>query len=207
MTDRLRALLGWHGTRYADVKLLGRLVHVVVEITEAGTARRHGDPPPDIDMLRVFAELPVDSPVPVRSLEPVMRAALAGAPDAWVTYEGDYITRRYEPPLRVNGIVSVHRRWQEGIHAVGPFAADAPRVISLRHEPSRRSPLWHQAEEFGIGVVIESGENVDLVKPPARHLVRPGMELWSLAETVFAQVSERFDVSAGEPTPAALPGL
>jgi len=206
MRANVLAGLLWWGTLHTNVDLQGRSVDVVVDLDVEELDRRGGAVCPDRDALWAFSLLPEELPVPASAVDPCIRAALGGVSACWISYPSGFIVRHYRPPLRIAGITAARKRWQDSVHAVGIFAADAPRAIVVSEVPQSRSGIWQATRELGIGLVVDDGQRTEILHPPDRHLVRPGFELWSLAEEIYSVISTTL-TTTGEPRRAVRQAL
>lgn len=181
-----------HGSETAVVDVLGVTAVVAYRRDvcehrrrrEAGTGALRR-----IDVLELLMGLPEGEPVPIASLGEVERRALKAMPPGVVVRQDGNVIRRAIEPVRVALAVVPARGWDSALEKVERFTPFCARAVLVEGTLRRRADALMQADFYGIGLWIASGDGVDVLVPP-RPFVRKRYTAagWRFAEDVYRQL-------------------
>ncbi|MFH9983245.1 hypothetical protein ACH4ND_29255 [Streptomyces sp. NPDC017179] len=141
---------------------------------------------PDLECLLT---LPVDVPVPLQSLDSPARRAVRGLPSGAVERDRKTVTRRAVRPLQVDLAVVRASGWRLGLERAGQFAPFCRRAMLLDRLPARLDEVLVEADFYGIGVFVASGDEVELVLEPADYRPpRHTAAAWWFVEDVYQRL-------------------
>lgn len=171
-----RALLAPGATAHA-VRLWGTDALVFRRLDEREHERRRAADAGRLDAighLETLMALPVDLPVPLRSLDPVLHRKLRGLPAGAVEVDRHRVTRRAVRPMRPELAVVKASGWRDGLEKAGRFAPVCRRAMLLEHEPAGLEDLLIEASYYGIGVFVPRDGGLEMAAAPeefrpARH--------------------------------------
>ncbi|MFJ1997005.1 hypothetical protein [Streptomyces asiaticus] len=119
--------------------------------------------------LESLLTLPAGIPVPLGSLDPTVRRAVRALPSGAVDRDRDTVTRRAVRPLQVDLAVVRASSWRHGLERAGQFAPFCRRAMLLARRPSRLDEVLTEADFYGTGVFLVSGNDVELVLEPEEY--------------------------------------
>jgi len=140
----------------------------------------------DIDVLDLFLGLPLGVPVGRTALSGRERRALSKTPSGCVETDAGTVTRLARPPLTVALAIVTARSWRRGLEDAGRFAPFCARAVVLDRPPRDLATACAEADFFGVGLLVTTGSDVDVLVPPEPH--RPGRAAtrsWWFAEDVY----------------------
>jgi hypothetical protein len=184
--------LGFAGEIVPGVRFATSSCAAIVHADPEETARRAAvglGPLTDYRLVDALAQLPLNCPVAWDDLDPVVSAVLDCAPPGVVHADTTHVRRLWRPALSVTGVLVASTDWRAGFEQVGIFAPDAARGLVLIGHPRHPDQLLHEAQRFGIGVVVASLQDAEaqlLSAPRADRPLRPSPRHWRFLEAVFA---------------------
>lgn len=141
---------------------------------------------PDLECLLT---LPVDVPVPLQSLDSPARRAVQRLPSGAVERDRKTVTRRAVRPLHVDLAVVRASGWSQGLERAGQFAPFCRRAMLLDRLPARLDEVLVEADFYGIGVFVASGDEVELVLEPEDYRPpRHTAAAWWFVEDVYQRL-------------------
>jgi len=120
------------------------------------------------DLERLLA-LPVGIPVPLGVLDQTVRRAVRALPAGAVDRDRKTVTRRAVRPLQVDLAVVRASNWRQGLERAGRFAPFCRRAMLLDRHPVHLDEALVEANFYGIGVFLVSGDDVELVLEPEEY--------------------------------------
>lgn len=140
--------------------------------------------------LCALAELPVDLPVPVRSVDRDAAHRLAALPFGAVDVEAGAFTRRAVEAVRVREVVHQGARWSTALEQVSRFAPYARRSVVLPRMPRNVARVRTDAAYYGVGVCVDTGADREWIAAPAPCRPRRYTPAcWLFDETLLAAMS------------------
>lgn len=140
--------------------------------------------------LTALAELPVDVPVPTRSLPQDVVQRLRGVTDAAVQLEEGFFTRRAVAAVQVRSVVHEGSRWAQALERASRFGPYAQRTVALPRMPRNAARVRTEAAYYGVGVRVGSGDDaVWLAHPAPFRPRRYSAASWFFEETALAAVT------------------
>ena len=142
-----------------------------------------------IGHLETLMALPVDLPVPLRSLEPELRKKIRMLPAGAVELDRRQVTRRAVRPMRPELAVVKAAGWRDGLEKAGRFAPVCRRAMLLEREPGGLDELLIEASYYGIGVLVPRDGGLEMAGAPegfrpARHTAAA----WLPVEEIYQRI-------------------
>ena len=124
--------------------------------------------------LETLMALPVDLPVALSSLDPVLRKKIRTLPPGAVEIDRHHVIRRAVRPMRPELAVVNAAAWRDGLEKAGRFAPVCRRAMLLGRVPEDLDALLMEAAYYGIGVLVPREGGLEMVASPeefrpARH--------------------------------------
>lgn len=192
-------IFGFEGTLMPSVRLYGRRVDIVIRLDGAEIDRRRDagiEALLDRDLMEALASLPYGIEVPWDSLDPVLHPVLDQAPEIVLRKSSTNVSRLYQPPLWVVGVLKRTRSWMRGLEAISLFAPHAPRGLIVMGDGSLNETLSN-AHRIGVGIAHKArGSETKLLTRPSARYVRSGSAQWLFSEAVYSQLLDRYKQSA-----------
>ncbi|MFI1361296.1 hypothetical protein ACH4TV_48255 [Streptomyces sp. NPDC020898] len=151
---------------------------------EVSAARLDKLPP-----LETLLALPVGLPVPLASLDQRERRALRALPAGAADRNRKVVTRWAVRPLQIDLALVRASGWRQGLERAGRFAPFCRRAMLLDRRPVRLEESLAEADFYGIGVFVPSGDGVEMVLEsrtyrPQRHTAAA----WAFVEELYQRV-------------------
>lgn len=179
--------LGWTGALVPDVPLLGQMVTVVAKIEGAEHDRRarlQTGAIVDYAMLDHLANLPYQTPVPVRDDRWSARATALGVVEA---AGGNHrVTRVARRPCHVIGVLRCGDQWLRSIQQISLFAPLATRAVVLPCRARDGGAAEMEAASLGVGLVRYSEAGMTVEVPPDTAVSRLSTGHWLMGEAVYS---------------------
>jgi len=142
-----------------------------------------------IGHLETLMALPVDLPVPLRSLDPGMRKKIRSLPQGAVEIDRHHVTRRAVRPMRPELAVVKAVGWRAGLEKAGRFAPVCRRAMLLERDVPGLDDLLVEAAYYGVGVLAPRSGGLEMIAEPqefrpARHTAAA----WLLVEEIYQHV-------------------
>lgn len=140
--------------------------------------------------LDLLMSLPLGVAVPVESLSAAERRRLRQLPRGSVSRPDGVVVRQATQPIQIDLAVVPGRTWtvtKERAEWFTPFCA---RAVLLDGPLRRREDAAMEADFYGIGLLVTTGNDVEVVVPP-RPFVRRRYTAasWQLVENAYRQLS------------------
>jgi hypothetical protein len=155
--------------------------------TRAGT--RELTNPRALDLLM---NLPHGEPVPVTSLSDTEQRVLRRMPAGTVARHDNVVVREATHPIRVDLAVVPGKGWASAKEKAEWFTPFCARAVLIDRPLRRRHDAVMEAEFYGIGLLVVTSNDVEVVVPPRpfvrrRHTVAG----WRFVEEAYQQLSSR----------------
>ncbi|MFD3373730.1 MULTISPECIES: hypothetical protein [unclassified Streptomyces] len=139
--------------------------------------------------LDLLMNLPLGEPVPVTSLSEVERRALRRMPKGTVSRHGDMVVRQVTQPLKVDLAVVPGRSWTAAKEKAEWFTPFCARAVLIEGPLRRREDALMEADFYGIGLLVATGRDVEVIVPP-RPFVRRRYTAagWQFVEDAYRQL-------------------
>jgi len=139
-----------------------------------------------IGHLEALMALPVDLPVPLRSLDPGLRKKIRALPPGAVEIDRHRVIRRAVRPMLA---VVKASGWRDGLEKAGRFAPVCRRAMLLEYEPDGLENLLIEAAYYGIGVLVPRSGGLKMAAAPEEF--RPGRHTaaaWLFVEEIYQRI-------------------
>lgn len=142
----------------------------------------------NIGHLDLMMELPHGLPViPDRG----DRRTLCRLPKGCIDITADGFIRQLVKPLDVRLAIVTARQWKPGLVRAGRFAPFCTRVLAFAGKPGGLTERAFEADYWGIGIVINTAKDPELVVTPEPFVARRHTPAgWAFAEDIYRQVAE-----------------
>ncbi|MER5493441.1 hypothetical protein [Streptomyces sp. NPDC002490] len=139
--------------------------------------------------LETLLSLPVGMPLPLGSLDQHERRALRSLPAGAADRDRRTVTRRAVRPLQVDLAVVPASGWRQGLERAGRFAPFCRRAMLLSRRPARLDEVLAEADFYGIGVLIDTGDEIEMVLEPETYRPqRHTAAAWWFVEELYQRV-------------------
>ncbi|MFD4540787.1 hypothetical protein [Streptomyces bauhiniae] len=141
-------------------------------------------------VLDLLMNLPLGVAVPVASLSEAERRTLRRLPPGSVSRYGDIVVRQATQPIRIDLAVVPGRTWAATKEKAEWFTPFCARAVLIDGPLRRREDAVMEADFYGIGLLVTTGSEVEVVVPPrpfARR--RHTAATWQLVESAYRQLS------------------
>ncbi|QIY66409.1 hypothetical protein HEP85_38885 [Streptomyces sp. RPA4-2] len=136
--------------------------------------------------LETLLDLPVDIPVPLALLDTGQRRAVRALPTGSADRDRTSVTRRAVRPASVDLAVVWASGVRQGLRDAGRFAPFCRRAMLLTRRPPRLDEALAEADFYGIGVFITSGDGIEMVLEPAAYRPqRHTAAAWCFVEELY----------------------
>ena len=133
-------------------------------------------------MIRTLMTIPEGVPIELRSLDGGALLAMEGLLEAHaVEVIGDTLRRRAIPPVDLVGIAKAAREWSD-VQGITFLATHGPRIVVAAQPMARRIMREIDPE---IGVAVDEGSGVVVLRHPGAKAVRPSWQRWAIAEAAY----------------------
>ena len=136
----------------------------------------------DEHMIRTLMALPEGVPIELRSLDGGALLAMEGLLETHaVEVVGDTLRRRAIPPVDLVGFAKAVREWTD-MRGLTLLRTHGPRVAVAATPMARRIMREIDPE---IGVAVDEGPGVVVLRHPGAKAVRPSWQRWAIAEAAY----------------------
>jgi hypothetical protein len=142
--------------------------------------------------LELLMNLPLGEAVPVESLSDAERRRLRQLPRGSVVRHNGVVVRQATHPIQIDLAVVPGRTWAAAKEKAEWFTPFCARAVLIDGPLRRREDAVMEADFYGIGLLVATGNDVEVLVPP-RPFVRRRYTAasWELVEDAFRQLSSR----------------
>lgn len=141
------------------------------------------------DHLELLMSLPIGWQVPIQSLSHRDQRRLRRITPGAVRIAAGAVERLAVSPVRVNLAIVPAATWQSGLERAGRFAPFAARMMWLPRLSGDIEMLRREAARFGVGVLVGSAKEAEVVLPPPRFVRRRFTAAgWMFTEQVYERL-------------------
>lgn len=180
------------GGQARTVSVLGAEALCFYRLEEAEHARRERVSAARLDHmadLECLLTLPVGFSVPLQSLDRSERRSVRALPTGASDCDRKAVVRRAVRPLQVDLAVVRASTWRQGLERAGRFAPFCRRAMLLDRRPADLDEILVEADFYGIGVFLASGNDVELVLEPEDYRPhRHTAAAWWFVEDLYQRV-------------------
>ena len=101
---------------------------------------------------------------------------------------GNIVRRAVHPPLVIRGAVATGARLRTLLEVLGPLSSVCPTASIVASAPAPHDHSFLQAKQFGVGVAVAIGDDLDVLVRPQVHAPELGAYQWHLAELVYETI-------------------
>ncbi|NEE23017.1 hypothetical protein G3M58_93280 [Streptomyces sp. SID7499] len=136
--------------------------------------------------LETLLALPVNIPVPLTALDADQRCAVRALPTGCADRDRTSVTRRAVRPVRIDLAVVRAAGWRQGLRDAGRFAPFCRRAMLLTRRPAHLDEALAEADFYGIGVFLATGDGVEMLLEPAPYRpLRHTAAAWRFVEELY----------------------
>ncbi|MER7709085.1 hypothetical protein ABTX83_00745 [Streptomyces werraensis] len=136
--------------------------------------------------LETLLALPVGIPVPLALLDAGQRRAVRALPAGCADRDRTSVIRRAVRPARIDLAVVRATGWRQGLRDAGRFAPFCRRAMLLTRRPAHLDEALAEADFYGIGVFLATGDGAEMVLEPAPYRpLRHTAAAWCIVEELY----------------------
>ncbi|WP_415942091.1 hypothetical protein [Streptomyces sp. 067-1] len=142
--------------------------------------------------LDLLMNLPLGEPVPVPTLSDTEQRVLRRLPAGTVTRHDNVVVREATHPIQVDLAVVPGKGWASAKEKAEWFTPFCARAVLIDRPLRRRDDAVMEAEFYGIGLLVATSNDAEVVVPP-RPFVRRRYTVaaWKFVEEAYKQLSAR----------------
>lgn len=101
---------------------------------------------------------------------------------------GEVVRRNVHPPLIIRGAVARGARLRTLLEVLGPLSSVCPTASIVASAPAPHDHSFLQARQFGVGIAVAHGHNLEVLVRPQVHAPELGAYQWHVAELVYESI-------------------
>jgi len=186
--SELRRAFGFSGSLVTERRIGSVRITYIVDLddNEVGRRRARGEGAIlDRGTINALWEVPADMDYPSSALPRWVIERVKRVREVEV---GNTVRRALHPPLAIRGAVATGARLRTLLEVLGPLSSVCPTASIVASAPAPHDHSFLQAKQFGVGIAVAVGHDLDVLVRPQVHAPELGAYQWHVAELVYETI-------------------